>query len=269
MYSRLVEEFAMRIGRPIKILTGPIQPVDGVCIMAGEENYPIWMANPFIQEIIDLQKISPESMNRVNKNHEKHCRFGHIISNICSEYGIIPKLIRPSLFLSPDECRNALEILSSLPRPILCLHPYGTCSPLFPHPWYTEEWKKLISQLSSYITILEVGLHGKENKGLASTRIKTKLREMFALVWASDMFVGFDSSIAHVATTFCKPALVLFDPIRKSELSKDAGVGPSDFLRWSYPQNKNLMLLGESNGEIREIIVNWVVSNINSVNSKY
>lgn len=269
MYTRLVEEVAMRYGKPIDLLTGPIQPTDGVGTLDDEESFPIWRGNPFVGKILNLEELSPESMALVNASHERHCHFGHIISNICAEYGVVPRLIRPSLFLSEEECRDALMKLSGLQRPVLCLHPYGTSSPKLEHPWYEDEWHHLLSALPAGVSVVEVGMHGKEDKGLSTTRFRTTLRQMMALVWASDMFLGFDSSVAHVATAFGKPAMVMWDPIRKSEIDTEPGMGPAAFARWSYPQNKNLMLLGESQGEIRRIALNWVNDVVRSIGAQY
>jgi hypothetical protein len=119
------------------------------------------------------------------------------------------------------------------------------------------------------LSVVEVGMHGKENKGLATTRFRTTLREMMALVWASDMFLGFDSSVAHIATAFGKPAMVLWDPIRKTEIDVEPGMAPVAFARWSYPQNKNLMLLGDPDGEIRRIAINWIQDVSRSIGTQY
>ena len=269
MYTRLVEEVAMRGGRPLKLLTGPIQPTDGVGTVDGEEDFPIWKGNPYIEEIQNLAVLSPEAMKLVNESHEKHCHFGHIISNICAEYGVAPRTIRPSLFLSEAECRNALMKLSRLPRPIICLHPYGTSSPKPGHSWHNDEWHELLKALPLSTSVVEVGMYGKEEKGLATTRFRTTLREMMAIVWASDMFLGFDSSVAHIATAFEKPAMVLWDPIRKSEIDVEPGMGPVAFARWSYPQNKNIMLLGESPGEIRQLVLHWIENTSSSIGAQY
>jgi hypothetical protein len=270
MYTRVVEELALRIGRPLNLLTGKIKPIDGVGTVEDEEPYPIWRANPFVDQIIDAEDIAPEALVRINSSHEKHCHFGHIIANICAEYGIVPRTLRPSIYLTESECRDALLKLSELPRPILCLHPYGTSSPKEEHRWYRDEWVQLINELPSGMSVIEIGLHPKESKGLPTRRYRTTLRQMMALVWASDLFLGFDSSAAHVATAFCKPAMVLWDPIRKTEIDEriQPGLGPAAFARWSYPQNRNLMLLGEVDGEIRKIALAWIYEFCRSVGAE-
>lgn len=271
MYTRLVEEVALRFGRPLNLLTGPIHPIDDVGTLNDEEPYPIWRSNPFINQLINLEEIDPAALGEVNASHEKHCHFGHIIANICAEYGLVPRSLRPSVFLTEGECREALWMLSKLPRPVLCIHPYGTSSPEPDHPWENREWHQLLQELPSGVSVVEVGMHGREDKGLQTTRFRTTLRQMMALVWASDFFLGFDSSVAHVATAFGKPAMVLWDPVRKSQIDDQIqiGLGPAAFARWSYPQNRNLMLLGETKGEIRRVVLAWIVQMTQSIGAQY
>jgi len=266
MYTRVVEELAMQYGRPVNILTGRIAPVE-VGTVANEDAYPIWKANPFVNQIVDAEAIAPTVLDVINSAHEGHCQFGHMIANICAEYGVNPRALRPSIYLTETECRDAMLKLADLPRPVLCIHPYGTSSPIEGHPWHRREWIHLLNELPEAVSVVEVGLHHREDKSLPSHKFTTTLREMMAIVWASDFFMGFDSSPAHVATAFCKPAMVLWDPIRKNEIDEraHAGYGPAAFSRWSYPQNRNLMLLGETDGEIRKLALNWIAETCRSI----
>jgi len=258
MYTRLVEELAMRIGRPLKLLTAPLKPAVGIA--AGEIPYPLWVSNPFVQEIVDADAIDPAIMLSVNAERDNLCQFSHMITNICSQYGITPRVLRPRIFLSEEECRQALFRLADLPRPILCIHPHGSSSPAKGHPWHEIEWQQLLEEISPEASVIEVGLHLREEKKLATRRYSTTIRQMMALVWASDVFLGFDSSVAHVATAFEKPAMVLWDPIRKTQIEErwQAGFGPASLSRWSYPQNRNVMLLGEHDHEIRRLALIWI-----------
>jgi hypothetical protein len=83
---------------------------------------------------------------------------------------------------------------------------------------------------------------------------------MMALVWASDLFIGFDSSIAHIATAFELPALVLWEPLRKVEIEErwQSGFAPAALSRWSYPQNRNLMILGDRGDTIINSVTDWL-----------
>src|SRR6185369_16181197 len=118
MYTRVVDEVGMRMGRPLAILTGRMTPVD-VGTIGHEEPYPIWKENPFVGKIVDAGEIAPEVLRDINGVHETHCQFGHMISNICAEYGLVPRTLRPSLYLSLDERQQAFATLANLPRPVL------------------------------------------------------------------------------------------------------------------------------------------------------
>lgn len=87
MYTRVVEELGMRKGRPINMLTGRMMPID-VGTVDDEDPYPVWDANPFVDIIVDAEAIAPELLQKINAVHESHCQFGHMISNICAEYGL-------------------------------------------------------------------------------------------------------------------------------------------------------------------------------------
>ncbi|KZB93575.1 hypothetical protein AVM11_11960 [Sphingomonas melonis TY] len=264
MYTPLVREVAMRLGRPVELLTGPIRPIDGVGTVQGEEAYPIWRANPFVGTIVDLETCPPDVSRQIHAAHEKHCHFGHVIENICAEYGIVPQAIRPDLYLTETECRAALALLADLPRPILCIHPHGTSSPGPAHPWHTDEWRALIAGLPAGMTVLEVGMSGREEKDLPTRRFRTTLREMMALVWASDLVVGFDSSVAHVATAFSKPTLVLWEPVQKAQIDlvEQPGLGAAAITRWGYSQNRNLVLLNDIHHDIRRLVAEWIATRL-------
>lgn len=258
MYTRLVEELAMRLGRPLSLLTAPLKPAIGT--VENEVPYPLWDSNPFVKNIVNADGIDPSIMACINAERDNLCQFSHMIHNICAQYGIVPRTLRAKLFLSEEECRQALLQLESLPRPILCIHPHGTSSPLKGHPWYIDEWLRLLDEVSTDVSVIEVGLSLVEEKRLPTWRRVTTIRQMMALVWASDMFLGFDSSVAHIATAFEKPAMVLWDPVRKVKIEErwQEGFGPAALSRWSYPQNHNVMLLGEYDGEIRKLALAWI-----------
>jgi hypothetical protein len=261
MYTRVVDDLARLRGHPLSILTGRLSPPIGV--VEGEDPFPLWQNNPFVSRIADADLIDPEIMIAINRERENLCQFTHMIENIAYHYGLRPRFLRPSLYLSEQEQSWALDKLRDLRRPIICLHPHGMSSPRPGHPWYEENWQKLLDRLSQWATVLEIFKVGSDNKQFNTVKIKTSLRQMMSLVWASDLFVGFDSSVAHIATAFELPAVVLWEPIRKVEKEEpnQAGFAPAALSRWSYPQNRNLMLLGDRDDTILNIITDWV-SNI-------
>lgn len=257
MYTRVVEDLARLRGRPLRILTGRLTPAIGV--VDGEDPFPLWRNNPFVAGIVDADSIDPEIMVKINGERENLCQFTHMIENIAYHYGLRPRVLRPSLYLSLQEQSWALDRLRDVRRPVICLHPHGTSSPRPGHTWYEANWRKLLHRLNRFATVLEIFKVGTEAKRLDTLRIPTNLRQMMSLVWASDLFIGFDSSVAHIATAFELPALVLWEPVLKVEIeeSKQVGFATAALSRWSYPQNRNLMLLGDRDDTIVNIITDW------------
>jgi hypothetical protein len=257
MYTRVVDDLARSLGHPLMILTGGLNPPIGV--VEGEDPFPLWQNNPFVRGIVNADSIDPEIMISINRERENLCQFTHMIENIAYHYGLRPRVLRPSIYLSQQEQSWALDQLKGLPHPVICLHPHGTSSPRPGHPWYEENWQKLLDRLSQRATMLEIFRVGAEAKQLNTLKIKTNLRQMMSLVWASDLFVGFDSSVAHIATAFELPAVVLWEPVRKVEMEerRQSGFATAALSRWSYPQNRNLMLLGDRDDTIINVITDW------------
>jgi len=264
MYTRVVEDLARRIGRPLNILTSRLCPPIG--LSCEDDAYSIWSNNPFVGTIVDAEFIDPAIMKPINAEMDNLCQFSHMIENIAYHYGVRPRCLRPSLYLSREEQDWALNRLSALPRPIVSLHPHGTSSPRAGHPWYEANWKRLIARVEGRVTVLELFKSDCETKNLHTMKFETTLRQMMALVWASDLFVGFDSSVAHIATAFSIPSIVLWDPFRKLHIEErwQAGFAPAALSRWSYPQNRNLIVLGERDDEIVEIVVAWINDSVRS-----
>lgn len=259
-FSRLVESFAKQLGRRISILTAPIDPTVGV--VDCENRFPIWKCNPFINEIKNCSEYDKSYIQAINKEQDNCCQFNHFIENICHAYGVPCDKLRPSLYLSEKEMVWAIDSLSGLKRPIVCLHAGGTSSPLIEDPWHLEKWQSLVSRHEERVGFIQIGKCGFDTKQINTTSYKTSIREMMSLIWASDMFIGFDSGPAHIATAFQKPAAVIWDVLRKNRIEEpyQLGFGPSALTRWSYPQNNNLMLLGEKDEEILDLLGHFIDS---------
>ena len=270
VYSRLIEEFSLSIGRPIKLLTAPLKPTVGV--VDNEDPYPIWKYNPFIEEIVNAEEIDADFdvIALINSEMDGFCHFGHMIENICANYGLKARKLRPSIFLSAEEMAWGLNTLSHLPRPVICLHPGGKSSVFETSSWHFDNWEKTIKEFNGVASFVEISKRGLDHKNLSAFNMDTTLRQAMALIWASDIFVGFDSGPAHIATAFEKPAFVIWNVLRTNAVQEpiQAGFGPANITRWSYPQNKNVMLLGERKDEIYDQLKEYLIERISSFSNK-
>lgn len=267
-FTRLVEEYALLLGRSLRILTGPINPWVGV--VERELKYPIWLNNPFVSTIVDADEIDHQIMEKVVLEQDNYCQFGHVMENICHCYGLKPRELRPSLFLSVEEMTWGLDTLSGLKRPIVCLHPAGKSSSTPESPWYVENWLRIIDALKDRVSFVHMQKFNSDHKELGVYSPETTLREAMSIIWAADMFLGFDSGLSHMATAFEKPALVLWDAVRKSEIeyAKHPGFASATMRRWSYPQNKNLLILEEKNDEVFALCCDYILEVASSRSDK-
>lgn len=254
MYTRTVEDLSRKHGRPLAILTAALQPPYE--LSNADDGFAIWANNPHIERIVNAAQFDESIMREINRERDNITQFGHMLENIAYHYGIRPRVRRPSLYLSTDECTWALKAVEHLPRPLVCVHAHTTSGPLPDHPWYVDNWRRLIERLKVLASLVEVRLHGVEDKALELFSVATTLRQMFAIVWACDLVVCFDSAIAHVATAFERPAIVLWDPSRKVAIEEkwQRGFALAALSRWAYPQNENIVLLGDREDEIVDII---------------
>jgi len=255
---------ARRLGRPLRLLTAPYdiwnnRPVDGT-------PYPMWEQNPYIGEIVDGRVLDPDLMWEVSRESHNFPQTGHFIDNYLAASGLYRPSnmpLRGDIYLSAEERGVALERLAHLPRPLVCLCPYGRSSSASDSPWYLERWQELIAALDGRVGLFAVG-GGDSPKPLGVEQPATTLRELFALLWAADAYVGFDTGPAHAATALGLPSLVLWDAVAKSPLEegKQPGYAAATLNRWGYPQNRNLTILGERGSEVMDEILSFLAAQL-------
>lgn len=267
VYTRLIEAMALKLGRPLKILTAPhYYTTEGIAV--NENKYPIIDQNPYIKEIVNADLIDLKIMRLVSSEMDNFSQLGHITENICAPWGLRPRQFHGDLYLTKEEKQKALEQLSHLPRPLVALCPYGKSSPLNDTPWYEKKWQLLIEKLKDTITFFQIGHDKNHQKNLPIYTPKdTTVREMMALIWASDIYIGFDTGPSHIAAAFEKPTMVLWDAVRKSELEdeKEKGFSLATLGRWTYPHTKNITLLGEREDEA----IDWIIEFIQDSSNKF
>jgi hypothetical protein len=248
VYTRLVEEWARSRGRPAIIITAPLQPKVGRVLE--EDSFAIWRNNPFIATILNAEEIDPEGYAAVDEERRSLIQLNHVIENICFAYGLRPRRLQASLFLSHGEMQWAMKETSHLSRPLVCLHPGGNTQSLPGTPWHGTMWHALVERMSKEASFFQVGRTEFGDQDLGLDNPGCTIREAMALIWASDAFVGFDSGPMTIATAFEKPTITLFDMSRKCEAEACYGSThvPSVMLRWAYPQNRNIALMENDNG---------------------
>lgn len=249
-FTPLVEALARKLGRRLRLLTAPLDPLVGK--PSSMPPYPIWDNNPYVAEIVNADELDPRIMCEVNREQDNMCQFGHIIENICSVFGLVPRRLQPSLYLRSEERAAALDLLAQLPRPVVGIHAGGTSSSLPDSPWFLERWKELCTALEGEVSFVQTAQPGFDQKDLGVFCPALDLRGSMSVIWACDLFIGFDSSPAHIATAFGRPAIILWDVRRKSIIEDRhyLGYAPASMLRWSYPQNRNFMILGEKDDDL-------------------
>lgn len=251
-YTRLVEEFALREGRPVRLLTVPLDCSYDGRRSEGEGDYPLWDRNPFVETIVNADLIDPAISGSISAEMDNFCQARHEIENLCTPYGLRPRELRGSLFLSREEMQWGLGQLSALRRPVVCLCPYGRSSSLPGSPWHLDRWIELVKALDGVAGLFQVGNESFEQKPLPVFTPRTTIRKIVALIWASDLYIGFDTGPSHIATALAKPAVVFWDAVRKAPLeeAKQAGFSIAHMSRWAYPQNRNIVILGEKDREV-------------------
>ena len=129
----------------------------------------------------------------------------------------------PDCFITEAEETEARNITSKYPNPI-AIHTSAKSSSN--KNWPNEYWEKLVQNNSEY-SFLQLGRANEELvPGAVDLRGQTSLRQSFGIIKTAMAFIGVDSVLAHAATAFRTPAVVLF--------------GPSKSSVWGHPMNHNL-----------------------------
>ena len=258
-FSPIVEAMARKLGRPIRLLTTHYKYYENERLK-DTVAHPIWHNNPYIAEIVDSDKIDPQIMTHLIRESHNFCQSKNNIQNMLGAYGLKPRKLQGDLYLTKKEMQWAMQTVAHLPRPLVCICPYGQSASLKGSSWYLQRWQQLLETFNGKASFIQVGGYGFEDKDLDAFNPQTNIRQLMALIWAGDLYIGFDGGSSHIATALEKPVVVLWDAVRKVALEegKCEGFSTAMINRWAYPQNENLMILGERNNEILQQCIEFI-----------
>jgi ADP-heptose:LPS heptosyltransferase len=138
-----------------------------------------------------------------------HIFYSHSISKIIGEViGVNVSRTDVEIFLSGEEEARGQKSLIGLTSPV-AISVTGVGSPN--KNWPIEKWKALVRSMSG-VSFFQLGLPDEPLiEGVIDMR-GLPLRESFARLKFASAFVGVDSGLAHAASGFNVPAIVLFGP---------------------------------------------------------
>jgi hypothetical protein len=241
VFTRLVDDLGRRKGRGLKLLTsGLTLDYD---LQPGEDPLAIWANNPFVKAIVDADAHDPLIMRRARREKDNFPHFDHVIRGIGAAYKMPASTIKPAIYLTKSEMKWALTTLAAFRRPLLCIHRGGTIQPV--GAGIRERlWTQVIERLHDQFGLFQVGRPDVDGGRPGPQMQISSIRQMFSLIWAADGFVGFDSGPTHVAAAFGRPSIILWDAVGRTPLeeSKEPGFAFTNLVRWSYPQNENIVV---------------------------
>jgi len=171
----------------------------------------IWENNPHIEqnlrELDAVYQIGPAKVTKGSKTNGLHitAAFRSSLEEQLNET-IKQGPFRPEIFLS--EAEKSLKIIDGRYWVINI-----DCGPFSAKRWYHERWQQVVEALSE-ITFVQVGLKKDNQYRLRGANVidlidKTKIRELFSLVYNAEGCISLISSLMHVAAAFEKPCVVL------------------------------------------------------------
>jgi ADP-heptose:LPS heptosyltransferase len=182
-----------------------------------KKNHEILENNPFVDEMIDLNRLSNNRKFIRDCNDYKFIYepYYYFYANLkLIEYMFrqcnlkyLPKY-KLDIFLTEDEEKKAKDLIRRYKNPI-CIQ---TESFYNIKNWDLEKWAQLINRNRRY-TFLHLGaLIEKPIEGTVDLRGRTSIREAIAIIKHSKLFIGIDSFMAHACIAVKTKGIILFGP---------------------------------------------------------
>jgi ADP-heptose:LPS heptosyltransferase len=146
-----------------------------------------------------------------------------LIEGFARQFGASVSLEHPTLVLPAATLNRVKKLLAETiktPGPVVLLHP-GPSWPI--REWPAESWVKLASQLklSGYEHLIQIGTVANAHIGGSTVAVipgainfinLLSLEETAALIALSDLLIGIDSGLLHIAASLRIPAVGIFGP---------------------------------------------------------
>jgi ADP-heptose:LPS heptosyltransferase len=171
---------------------------------------------------------------------------GHLIDDFFRACGLVSTDASPGFFINPERVRKiheTLHIQSGETAKTVVIHPGPSWKV---KEWPLEHWQALVDGLrsSSSVRILQIGAHRHVTLGAAEAPIlrgveslvgKLSLENIAALLSASDLFIGIDSGMIHMAEAAGTPSVGIFGPTNPARILRAPNaVGLSHILPCSF-----------------------------------
>ena len=132
----------------------------------------------------------------------------HIIVEMCRLAGITGDIeVRPYLNLLPAEIRKKVP---QRPRIVLHTSTRAARSPFETKDWVPDSWRNLTNFLRRHAEVIQIGATSDPDSGAdQDQRGKTSIRETAALISSSDLFIGLEGFLSHLARAVDCPAIVI------------------------------------------------------------
>jgi hypothetical protein len=137
----------------------------------------------------------------------KEKRENIIAHNLC-RIGIDEHEYRAKFYLSEEERKWAKQLVDVVPKPVIAI---CTQSKEVVKNWPLDHWVELINSISPDFSIIQLG-DDKEPELEKVIRFAGKhtMRESAAILSHSDLFIGPDSLLMHIANGLEIPSVILF-----------------------------------------------------------
>jgi len=161
--------------------------------------------NPYVRNIFNPIHVSSDFMLQVCTVYD--C---NIVNNYANQLGITNIDLHPEIYLTNDELAFGMNILNSLGRNkkiVVCLSSYADCKDLRYHII-----KPLLQRLKDEgYKLIAIGSKEHEDDIFdLSLLTKTTLRQVASVIKCSDLYLGVDTGLFHIAAAFNTPQVVFF-----------------------------------------------------------